>query len=478
MPDNSHIAELLTRLNEIIAQIKKTGGVPVHPDLPRAFDVVAEILALIEAPEFDLETLIRDIEAFRQTLQAQGADMALIQDKIILFANQLGELTSAMSDKVDAGNVLDHIAEALNPISAALSDLSKRLVALEEAAQGAEGVSETRVRDMVEAALTPIREEIRQIKDREDPRMADLLQRIGALEKQTGNAGGISLTEAQALVADAVANLNILISSLRNEFEQKLALKVAQTEFDDFIDQNRLALSAKANQSDLDETNAALAAKTNKTDFNTFKGEIQQQLADKADKAVLDQHIQDTSDKLALKADQSALEQCKADLESELDKKADKAALDQHIQDTSDKLALKADQSALDQCKAGLESELDKKADKAALDQHIQDTSDKLALKADQSALEQCKSDLESELDKKADKAALDQHIQDTSDKLALKADQSALEQCKADLESELDKKADKAALDQHIQDTSDKLALKADQSALDQCKAGLESEL
>ncbi|MFN4079870.1 MAG: hypothetical protein ACK4NS_03125, partial [Saprospiraceae bacterium] len=72
-----------------------------------------------------------------------------------------------------------------------------------------------------------------------------------------------------------------------------------------------------------------------------------------------------TSDKLALKADQSALDQCKAGLESELDKKADKAVLDQHIQDTSDKLALKADQSALDQCKADLESELDKKADMA-----------------------------------------------------------------------------------------------------------------
>jgi hypothetical protein len=456
MPDNARFSELLAQLQEYVEQLRTPGGPPPQTVLPRAIGVIAELMAIIETPTLGIENLWQDLDTLRKTVQAQGADLALTQEKMATLADQLEGLVRAIVEKIDAKAAQKLIADGLQPHLQTLETLAQRIAALEQALLGETPLTEATARQLIEEALNPIRNDIRQLQQYSDPRIADLLQRVALIENQLANPGGLTETQVLLLIKRELGPIQQNIAALHSDYQQQILQKLPIGTFEAFKTQTQEQLDSKASQTDLNAIHQALSQKANQTDLDAFKIQTQEQLDGKASQTDLNAIHQ----ALSQKANQTDLDAFKIQTQQQIDGKASQTDLDTIHQ----ALSQKANQTDLDAFKTQTQQQLDGKASQTDLNATLQ----ALSQKANQTDLDAFKTQTQQQLDGKASQTDLDTIHQALSQKaeqtdldafkdevqeaLGEKATKAELAECKAEITAALEKKADKATVEEILQ--------------------------
>ncbi len=383
MPDNARFSELLAQLQEYVEQLRTPGGPSPQMVLLRAIGVIADLMALIETPTLGIENLRQDLDALRKIAQAQGADLVLTQEKIAVLADQLEELAQAIGEKIDAKAAQKLIADGLQPHLQTLEILAQRIGALEQTF-GETPLAEAAARQLIEETLGPIRNDIRQLQQYSDPRIADLLQRLALIETQLANPGGLNEAQVLLLITRELSPIQQNIATLHSDLQQQILQKLPLTTFESFKTHIQFALDGKAEQAELDGLKTALNGKANQNDLDHFKAQTQQQLDGKASQT----DLAATNQALNQKAEQTDLDDFKAQTQQQLDGKANQTDLDA----TNQAISQKANQTDLEALKDEVQKALEEKATKTEL--------------------AECKAEITAALEKKADKTTVEEILQ------------------------------------------------------------------
>ncbi len=419
MPDNARFSELLAQLQEHVEQLRTPGGSSPQIIIPRAIGVIADLMTILEMPTFGIENLRQDLDVLQQTVQTQDADLALTQEKIAALAEQLKDLAQAIAEKMDANAAQKLITDGLQPHVQTLEMLAQRIAALDQAL-GEAPLTEAAARQLIKDALGPIQNDIHQLQQYSDPRIADLLQRIAFIETQLANPGGLTEAQTLLLIARELGPIQQNIADLHSDLQQQILQKLLLTTFDAFktqtqftldgkaerteLDDLKTTLTGKANQTDLDAINQTVTQKANQTDLDDFKTQTQQQLNSKANQTDLDAINQTVTQK----ANQTDLDDFKTQTQQQLNSKANQTDLDAINQTVTQK----ANQTDLDDFKTQTQQQLNSKANQTDLDtlkDGVQKALEETATKAD---LAECKAEIAVALEKKADKTTVEEILQ------------------------------------------------------------------
>ncbi|NBC09722.1 MAG: hypothetical protein GVY26_21225, partial [Bacteroidetes bacterium] len=496
--------QLLRELQEQLEKLKEPRAFPVDPVIERALQLTYQLIAEADQPDTTPPdgSVLGRIETLERLSQEQLAQIATIQE-------QLSQLQADVANCTSATEVQRLIDTSINPLEIQLQELINdialldgRVLQLEQSPPS--GVTEARVREIVDEVLGGLPEAVGRLSETEIPRLDNEIESLKTRVKDledTSPEGGLTEEEVRQWIQEEAREIRNALGRLRSELQTEMAQKADLSALNQKADLS--ALNQKADKSDLkskadksDLTSKAdkseLAAKADQTTLNQVQQQLQTDINAKADQSAVDSKADQTALETARqqlqsqiddKADATALEDTRKELQEELDQKADEEALSQKAdqsalestqQDLQDRVDGKADQSALDNkadataledTRKQLQEQLDQKADEEALSQ-----------KADQSALETAQQELQGQIDGKAGQAALDE-----------KADASALEDTRQELEEAIDKKADQSALDEKVGQTvfetardqlKEEIASKADQSSLDDAQTDLQNQI
>ena len=480
-------------LNELKAQLdllKQPGPFPVNPVIEKALQLIHQLMEGAEGSGGGSDPRVDQLVL---TVDSHTGLLSTIQEKLLELEEKVNNSPSTedVQTLIDAslGPVQDNIQQLFNEDK----ELDQRVTVLENNPPG--GVSEERVKEIVDEKLTGIKADINQLKQVDIPEinaeLAALDARVKALEEEPPGEGASKAWVLSQIEAEVNA-INSLINNIKTNLENKLGQKANKSSLNAKADKSALnlkadkaaletckeeletALSGKADQSALASKadRSELDGKADTSALNSMRADLETQIGEKASSSDLESCKEELETALSEKANQSALA-LKAD-QSELDSKADTSTLDSLRTDLEAQIGEKASSSDLESCKEELETALSEKADQSAL--ALKADQSELDSKADTSALDNMRTDLEAQIGEKASSSDLESCKEELETALSEKVDQSALAS-KAD-RSELDGKADTAALDSMRTDLEAQIGEKASSSDLESCKEELETAL
>ena len=232
--------QLLSDLQKQLDLLKEPGAFPVNPVIEQALHLIHQLME-----EADGGTSNGSLEGRVTALEQEVALIGGIQGKLVELEGKVNDCTTSQEVQILIDTSLNPIQSDISALQNSYASLNQRVTVLEN--DPPNGVPASRVREIVKEETKDIRDYIKELKDSKlpgiDGAIEDLDRRVAALEEQPPGEG-VSEARVKELIEAEAQLIRGRINDLKQEVQADLRNKADKSALSNKADKS--ALNAKA----------------------------------------------------------------------------------------------------------------------------------------------------------------------------------------------------------------------------------------